>query len=53
MRSVCVTGKHLRGTSFCICVSTHCISGTGPGAEGGASEEQNADGDFLEEAPSK
>lgn len=33
-------------------VSTHCISGTVPGAEGSASEEQNADGVCLEEAPS-
>lgn len=33
-------------------VSTHCISGTVPGAEGSASEEQNADGICLEEASS-
>lgn len=45
-------------TEFCFlhlvhsCVSTNCISGTVPGAEGSASEEQNADGVCIEEAPS-
>lgn len=34
------------------CVSTHCISGTVPGAEGSASEELNADGVCLEDASS-
>lgn len=34
------------------CVSTHCISGTVPGAEGRAREEKNADGVCLEEASS-
>lgn len=33
------------------CVSTHCISGTVPGAEGRA-REKNADGVCLEEASS-
>lgn len=34
------------------CVSTHCTSGAVPGAEGSASEEQNAEGACLEEASS-